>query len=88
VVELDNVRLSDQTDFVVPQRERLLDTHTFGGMRARMVNVRMERTPPQSVKVFVERLLDMNEPALTRAIRPVLESGNLDRIKVSHATIS
>ena len=47
----------------------------------------MHRLPARRVDVVLERLLQMNQPALTRAINPVLESGESDNIvcRVCHS---
>ena len=47
----------------------------------------MHRLPARRVDVVLERLLQMNQPALTRAVNPVLERGESDNIvcRVCHS---
>ncbi len=83
-LELDHVGLADQAQRIVPQRQRPLDPQPGAHLDAGLVDRAVYCLPTQRVQVVVERLLQMNEPTLARAVGPVLQGRKGDGVEVFH----
>ena len=71
--ELDHVGLAHQPQRIIPQRQRPLDAPALGRFHARLVSLGMFGLTTQGVDVVVEHLFEVNQPALARAVVPVLQ---------------
>ena len=80
--ELDHIGLAHQSQFVMPERQRPLHPQALGGFHTRLIYLGVHRLTAQSVDVLVKNLLQMNQPALARAIVPVLQGRQRDLFKL------
>ncbi|OIQ70849.1 hypothetical protein GALL_475340 [mine drainage metagenome] len=70
--KLHHVRLADQPQRVMPQRQGTLHTHTLGGFHTGLIRLGMHRLTAQGVHVVVKHLLKVNQTTLARTVLPVL----------------
>ena len=83
-VKLHQIGLADQIQAVAPHGQRMLHTHARLDFLARRINQLMHGLATCRVDVVSEGLLQMNQPALARAVRPMLQGGECNGISIAH----
>ena len=78
-VKFDQVGLADKAETVTPQRQCALHPHAGLDLVSGCVDQMVHRLPARRVDIVGKGLLQMNQPALARAIGPVLEGGKGNR---------
>lgn len=73
--ELHHVSLADKAQFGVPDGQRPLDSDTAGNFDTRLIDLTVDRIAAQRMHVRVERLFQVDQAALPRAVSPVLKRG-------------
>lgn len=84
-MELDQIGFSDEIEVVAPQWKRSLNTHACLGFVAGRIDQMVHCLSTRRVNIVGERLFQMNQPALSRTIGPVLERGEGNRVCLGHA---
>lgn len=79
LMQFNKVSLADQIKPVASQRQRAFHSHAGLDPVARRVDQMVCRLPARSVDI-----VEMNQPALARAISPVLEHGKGNRVCFGH----
>jgi len=81
-LELDHICLADESQVVMPHRQRALDAQALAHLIARLVHLRVHSLPALRVDVVVECLLEMDQPTLAWALGSVLQ-GREGRVSLS-----
>jgi hypothetical protein len=79
-VKLDQVGDTDQVEPITPHRQSPFNPHARFDFVPRRIDKVMHCLPASCVDVVLERLLLMNQPALTRAVDPMLQGRERDFI--------
>lgn len=77
-LEFHHVALAYQPQHIMEHRQRALHAQTCSCLHTGHVYHTLNRLAPQCVHILLERLLQMDEATLARAVTPVLEGGEGD----------
>lgn len=75
-----NIYFANQPNVIIPHWQRARHAVTGTSVEPRSIRGLMHRLPTPRAGIFSERLLLMNERSLARAIHPMLERGEGDRV--------
>lgn len=79
-MKLDEIGLADQPKPVAPQRQGTLDPNARLDLVTRRIHQMKHGLPARRMDVVGECLFQMDRPALARAVSPVPERGEGDRV--------
>ena len=81
-VVLDDIGLANQAETVGPDGEGTLDLDALADVGVGDIDLFVGMLSAKGVEVFVPNLVEVDEGALARAVRPVLQCGDEDQIGV------
>ncbi len=84
--EFHEVGLADEAEPVTPERHASFDTNRTVPFRSGFIHQTVDRPSAGGIQILRERLLDVNQRALARAIAPVLQGRNRHQIAIAHLT--
>ena len=83
-MKFDQIGFANQVQPLAPHGQRTFHTHARLDFLARRINQTMHGLATCRVDVVREGLLQMNQPALARAVRPMLQGGECNGISLAH----